>query len=114
MNPAVFTRALAQPRDFLTRFIGVLLVFVAVLLIGYAELAQHRFVTHQTELAQRAVAGTAELIELYLSDAERTLELFAQDNAETLGRLAHAPEDSELYDRLLDHVLRHFPDAFAM
>ena len=114
VNPAAFSRVLSQPRDFLTRFIGILLVLVAVLLIGYAEVAQHRFRVHQEELASRSVRGAAELVELYLSDAERALVLFADNHAVALGRLGRQPGDAELYDRLLAATRRHFPNAFAM
>ncbi len=114
MNPAVFGHALVHTRDFLTRFIGVLLVLVAALLIGYAEIAQHRFRAHQEALAERTVAGTAGLIEFYLSDAQRAVRLFAEDRIEAIERVVATPEDPDLFDRLLAEALHHLPDAFAM
>lgn len=113
MVNALSRAGLLRSKDFLSRFIVLMLLFVSLLLIGYAELSQREFQEHHRELAAKATEGASRLIELYLEGVRRDLSLFATEHHELIRELAIDPHNDEKYERLHRKVAEYFPKYMA-
>ncbi|MCG6867414.1 MAG: PAS domain-containing protein [Gammaproteobacteria bacterium] len=100
--------------DTLTRLVVLLWLFMAVLLIGYGEHAQHLFERHQRELSEKATQGVADLGRFFLNEERREAQVFAHEYRGLLEALAADPTDTERYASLVDRVTARFQYAFSV
>jgi diguanylate cyclase (GGDEF)-like protein/PAS domain S-box-containing protein len=113
MDDALSRAGLVKARDFLGRLILLMLLFVSLLLIGYAELNHREFLNHHRELAEKATEGASRLISLYLDGKYRDLSLFSSEHLRLINDLAEHSMNAESYRRLQDKVAEYFPDYLA-
>ncbi len=114
MEDALTRAGLFRSKDFLSRFIVLMLLFVTLLLIGYAELSHRDFLKHHQELAAKATEGAGRLISLYLETMRRDLSLFAAEHRELISTLAADPRDDEKFEKLQTKVAEYFPGFLAL
>ncbi len=95
-----------------------ILIAITLLLIGYylywyVHRNYESFVESQQALMQQSTNGAARAIEVYIKDARRRVDLFADEEGEIIGYLASNPTDDEKREQFRNQVIRHFPDFFA-
>lgn len=90
-------------------------ILVAILLLLTTTNARIADLKAQdNRLASLAVAGTAKEIENTVFNTRRMLNLFAENEAQLLARIADNPTDESLFAILQDRVRHTFPNAFAV
>ena len=113
MEDALSRAGLLRSKDFLSRFIVLMLLFVSLLLIGYAELSHREFLDHHRELAAKATEGASRLIDLHLKGLRKDLSLFASEHHGLIRDLAIEPKHDEKQQRLESKVAEYFPEHMA-
>ncbi|MCP4406649.1 MAG: EAL domain-containing protein [Gammaproteobacteria bacterium] len=91
----------------------LMLLFVTLLLIAYAELRHRDFLDHHKALAAKATEGASRLISLYLQGKRRRLNLFVSEHHKLIESLVTNPEDDDRYLQLQAKVAEYFPDYMA-
>ena len=71
------------------------------------------FKSHQSELAERSIHAAANEIELLIDGYRRSLQIFADENRETINSVALWPQDIDSYTILKNKISRYFPEHFA-
>ncbi|MEN8129980.1 MAG: EAL domain-containing protein [Pseudomonadota bacterium] len=104
---------LLRSRGFLGLFLVLMLLFVTLLLIGYAELSHRDFLDHHKALAAKATEGASRLVSIYLQGKRRDLVLFASEHRKLIEALATGPQDNDKYLQLQAKVAEYFPDYMA-
>ena len=96
-----------------TLFLSLLMLAVFSLVSWFSFDSYRRFAMHQSSLSEQSVKSTANEISHMISFLQRSVSLFAQQEAVSLAKLTNKPDDLEVYDLLRDKVRRYFPDHFA-
>jgi PAS domain S-box-containing protein len=98
-------------------YTSVLIVFTLVLiglfLSWYVDKGYESYLNNQQALMQQSTKGAARIIELYIKEVRRGVEMFAAEESEVISYLSRHPEDEETESQFTSRVNRHFPDYFA-
>ena len=95
-----------------------ILIIITLILVGFflSRYIDESYASHldsQQALMQQSTRGAARLIELYLKEVRRHVDLFTEQEGETIGSLSRNPANDELQERFSTRVKRQFPDLFA-
>ncbi|HYQ71829.1 MAG TPA: hypothetical protein VET88_07865, partial [Gammaproteobacteria bacterium] len=95
-----------------------ILIVLTLLLVGfflswYVDRSYENYLGSQQALMQQSTRGAAWLIELYIKEVRRRVDLFAEAEGENIGRLSRHPGNEALEAQFTSRVKQHFPDFFA-
>ena len=98
-------------------YTSILIVFTLILvgffLSWYVDRSYESYHESQQTLAQHSTQGVARLIELYIEEVRRRVDLFAEEEGDIISKLSLNPVDAEMHEQFTNRVKRHFPDFFA-
>ncbi len=91
----------------------VTLFLIGFFLFGYVDRSQVGYLNSQQVQMEQSTRGAASIIEIYIREVRRRVDLFAEEEGETIGKLSRNQADEALQEQFTDRVKRHFPDFFA-
>jgi PAS domain S-box-containing protein len=96
----------------------LILIVLTLLLVGlflswYVDRSHESYLNSQQALMQQSTRGAARIIELYIKEIRRRVDLFTEVEGETISNLSRHPGDEALEEQFRNTVIRHFPDFFA-
>jgi PAS domain S-box-containing protein len=98
-------------------YTSILIVFTLVLvgffLSWYVDRSYESYYESQQALAQQSTRGVTRLIELYINEVRRRVDLFTEEEGDVISKLSRSPADAEMHELFTNRVKRHFPDFFA-
>lgn len=94
-------------------YVATTVAMVGILLIWNISMSISLFKSHQSELAERSIHAAADEIELLINGYRRSLQIFADENRETINSVALWPQDIDSYTILKNKISRYFPEHFA-
>ena len=89
------------------------LLMVGFFLSWYVDRSYERFINNQQELQQQSTRGAARIIELYIREVRRRVDLFTEEEGAIIGKLSLNPADEVMSEQFTERVKRHFPGYFA-
>jgi PAS domain S-box-containing protein len=93
--------------------IAFTLLLVGLSLSWYVDRSYESYLGSQQDLMQQSTRGAARIIELYIREVRRRVDLFTEAEAEIISNLSRQPEDEVLQEQFRNTVIHHFPDFFA-
>ena len=94
-------------------FLSVALLTILITIIWYSMDNYTGFVENQRRLAEHSVKSTAREIELFISEQNRFVQLFAEREQSLLSSLIYHPGDESEHEKLKNKVDIYFPKRFA-
>jgi PAS domain S-box-containing protein len=89
------------------------LILVGFFLSWYVDRSYERYLNNQQALMQQSTRGAARIIELYIREVRRRVDLFTEEEGTIIGKLSLNPTDEAMEVEFADRVKRHFPDFFT-
>jgi len=89
------------------------LILIGYYLFWYVDRSYESYLNSQHALMQQSTRGAARAIEVYIREARRRVDLFADEEGDIIGYLSRNPADDETREQFTNKVIRHFPDFFA-
>jgi C4-dicarboxylate-specific signal transduction histidine kinase len=96
------------------RYALITLLMVGAMLAWQAWISTRNFRDYHQQLAETSVTGAAEELELLISELQRSMRLFADDQRELLEAVANDTDDDVAWARLENAVNTHFPEYFGL
>jgi PAS domain S-box-containing protein len=98
-------------------YTSVLIVFTLIMvgffLSWYVDRSYDSYLNNQQALMQQSTRGAARIIELYIKEVRRRVNLFTEEEGAIIGKLSLNPTDKDMGEQFTDRVKRHFPDVFT-
>lgn len=102
----------------LTKPVNIFTFVIAVSLAGALAWLGHQryedFLTANKLAADNATSMAAAAVETFITDHQRIVQIFLEDNFEDIYALSDDPENWDLYERVNDKLDRFFPDFFSL
>jgi len=108
------SKSRALPGRYYTGYALITLLMVGAMLAYQAWHSSENFRDYHRQLATTSVNGTADEIELLLSELQRSMRLFADEHLALFKAISHNPDDEAGWLLLEKDVQRHFPEYFGM
>ena len=89
------------------------LALVGLFLYLYVDKSHENYLENQHALMQQSTRGAARIIELYIREVRQRVNLFAEEEGETISKLAGDRLDDTVREQFTAGVKRHFPAYFA-
>ena len=100
-------------KNYTTILIVFTLILVGFFLSLYVDRSHETYLDSQQALMQQSTRGAAWIIELYIEEVRRRVELFTEEEGEIISKLSRDPSSDAVRQTFSDRVKRHFPDFFA-
>jgi PAS domain S-box-containing protein len=100
-------------KNYTTILIVFTLILVGFFLSLYVDRSHESYLESQQALMRQSTRGAAWIIELYIKEVRRRVELFTEEEGEIISALSRAPSSEAIRQPFTDRVKRHFPDFFA-
>jgi diguanylate cyclase (GGDEF)-like protein len=85
--------------------------FVLLIWVGQSRVEQ--FTDAHQKIADKATATAANELALLISEKQRLLHIFVEDNLPAIRQLTDKPNDTGLHNKIDNSLRRYFPDFFA-
>ena len=112
------TAAHSQPDHLSSRNYGsyalITLLMVGAMLTWQAWVSSRNFGEYHQQLAVTSVTGAADELELLISELQRSMRLFADDQRALLEEIAADTDNDAAWTRLANAVNRYFPEYFGL
>ena len=92
----------------------VTLLMVGAMLAWQAWISTHNFREYHQQLALTSVTGAADELELLISELQRSMRLFADEQRALFEEIASDTENDAAWAQLEKAVSRHFPEYFGL
>ena len=94
-------------------FVLIANILVAGVLFWIGTQRMEDFRQYHHAIASESVSGVAESTARFITETNRLVALFAQNELTLIRALARDPENSALHSQLQQHISRYFPDHFT-
>ncbi|MBL1275872.1 MAG: hypothetical protein COB30_007275 [Ectothiorhodospiraceae bacterium] len=94
-------------------FVTLLILLVIVMLSGIAKARLEAFHQHHIDISHESASGVEKQVAFYITEKQRMVEVFAEEQIDWLRALAQNPNNDELHQNLGVLLTRYFPDRFA-
>ncbi len=99
-------------RKYIVYLLGInILVILLLLWMGQERL--HEFKSYHLVIAQESTSSASRAIADFIKEKKRLVSLFAIENQALINSYASDPDDSDIKQRLSDHIASHFPNHFT-
>jgi signal transduction histidine kinase len=102
------------PGRYYSRYALVILLLVGIILAWQAWVSTANFRDYHQNLAENSVTGTADELELLLSELQRSMRLFADEHKILFEEINSDQANEAAWELLEDGVQRYFPEHFGM
>lgn len=92
----------------------LILTMLGTVLSWNAQVRYQEFTTYQQRLMESSVNGTVAQLELFISELQRSVHLFADTEHKRLEMLEADPDDQKILGQLDAATRKYFPEAFAI
>ncbi len=92
----------------------IMLLMVGAILADAAPISIQNFREYHQQLAVTSVTGAADELELLISELQRSMRLFADDQLTLFVEIAGDPENDDAWAHLEKAVSKHFPEYFGL
>ena len=100
-------------KNYTTILIIFTLILVGFFLSLYVDRSHKSYLDSQQAQMQQSTRGAASIIELYIKEVRRRVELFTEEEGEIISGLSRNPENETIRGQFTSRVKRHFPEYFA-
>lgn len=94
-------------------FVGVMILLVAGMLTVIADARLEAFHQHHLDITHESLNGVEKQVSFYISEKQRMVEVFAEEQIDWLRALALSPDNDELHENLGKLLKLYFPSYFA-
>ncbi len=75
-------------KNYTSILIIVTLILIGFFLFGYVDRSQTGYLNSQQVQMEQSTRGAASIIEIYIREVRRRVDLFAEEEGETIGKLS--------------------------